>query len=82
VVRGDRPLDLTLIEFELLSFLIRTARRVQSREALLRAVWGYDVPVDSNVVDVHIGHLRRKLGEPPLIQTVRGVGYMLRADPP
>jgi two-component system response regulator MprA len=82
VIRGDRPLDLTLIEFELLSFLIRTARKVQSREALLRAVWGYDVPVDSNVVDVHIGHLRRKLGEPPLIQTVRGVGYVLRADPP
>jgi len=39
------------------------------------------VPVESNVVDVHIGHLRRKLGEPPLIRTVRGVGYQLRAEP-
>ena len=60
---------------------MRHARRVQSREALLRAVWGYAVPVESNVVDVHVGHLRRKLGEPGLIETVRGVGYVLRGGP-
>jgi two-component system OmpR family response regulator len=42
---------------------------------------GYDSPVDSNVVDVHIGHLRRKIGDPPVVQTVRGVGYVLRSGP-
>jgi two-component system response regulator MprA len=80
VVRGGRLVDLTVTEFDLLNCLLRNARRVQSREALLRMVWGYDVPVDSNVVDVHIGHLRRKLGEPALIQTVRGVGYAMRSS--
>ncbi|WP_020388696.1 response regulator transcription factor [Kribbella catacumbae] len=81
VVRGGRRIELTVTEFDLLGFLLRNPRRIHSREALLRAIWGYDVPVDSNVVDVHIGHLRRKLGEPPLIQTVRGVGYALRSEP-
>jgi two-component system response regulator MprA len=81
VVRGNGPIELTVTEFDLLSFLLRNPRRIHSREALLRAVWGYDVPVDSNVVDVHVGHLRRKLGDPPLIQTVRGVGYALRSGP-
>jgi two-component system response regulator MprA len=81
VLRGRRRIELTVTEFELLACLIRNARRVLSRDALLRAVWGYDVPVETNVVDVHIGHLRRKLGEPALIKTVRGVGYMLRSDP-
>lgn len=79
--RDGRRIDLTVTEFELLAQLIRAARRVQSRDALLRAVWGYDVPVDTNVVDVHIGHLRRKLGEPSIIQTVRGLGYVLRSEP-
>jgi DNA-binding response OmpR family regulator len=79
VVRSARRIELTVIEFDLLTCLLRDARRIQSREALLRKVWGYDVPVDSNVVDVHVGHLRRKLGAPPLIQTVRGVGYVLRS---
>jgi DNA-binding response OmpR family regulator len=79
--RAGHPVELTTTEFDLLAFLVRNARRVQSREALLRAVWGYDTPVDSNVVDVHIGHLRRKLGEPSVIQTVRGVGYVLRSGP-
>jgi DNA-binding response OmpR family regulator len=81
VVRAGRPIELTVTEFDLLTCLLRNARRIQSREALLRSVWGYDVPVDSNVVDVHVGHLRRKLGEPALIQTVRGVGYVLRSTP-
>ena len=81
VSRGDVPIDLTGTEFELLVHLIRRARQVQSRAALLHAVWGFDTPVDSNVVDVHIGHLRGKLGEPGLIRTVRGVGYVLRPGP-
>ena len=81
VSRDAVPVDLTGTEFELLVHLVRRARQVQSRAALLHAVWGFDTPVDSNVVDVHIGHLRRKLGEPELIRTVRGVGYVLRAAP-
>ncbi|MGI8718180.1 MAG: response regulator transcription factor [Lapillicoccus sp.] len=81
VTRARRRIELTVTEFDVLTCLVRNARRIQSREALLRKVWGYDVPVDSNVVDVHVGHLRRKLGEPPLIQTVRGVGYVLRSQP-
>jgi two-component system response regulator MprA len=81
VVRAGRRIALTVTEFDLLTCLLRNARRIQSREALLRNVWGYDVPVDSNVVDVHVGHLRRKLGDPRLIQTVRGVGYVLRSQP-
>jgi two-component system response regulator MprA len=81
VSRGDRRIELTATEFDLLARLVRDARRVQSREALLQAVWGYDIAVDSNVVDVHVGHLRRKLGDPPLIQTVRSIGYVLRSEP-
>jgi len=81
VSRGDRRIELTATEFDLLAHLVRDARRVQSREALLQAVWGYDIAVDSNVVDVHVGHLRRKLGDPPLIQTVRSIGYVLRSEP-
>ena len=79
--RAGRRIELTATEFDLLAFLVRNARRVQTREALLRAVRGYDTPIDSNVVDVHIGHLRRKLGDPPVVQTVRGVGYVLRSAP-
>jgi two-component system response regulator MprA len=81
VSRGGAPVDLTGTEFDLLVHLVRRARQVQSRAALLHAVWGFDTPVDSNVVDVHIGHLRRKLGPPGLIHTVRGVGYVLRTGP-
>jgi two-component system response regulator ArlR len=80
VTRAGRRIDLTVTEFDVLTCLVRNPRRIQSRETLLRIVWGYDVPVDSNVVDVHIGHLRRKLGDPPLIQTVRGIGYVLRTQ--
>jgi DNA-binding response OmpR family regulator len=81
VRRGTVPVEVTGTEFELLVHLVRRPRQVQSRAALLHAVWGFDAPVDSNVVDVHVGHLRRKLGPPGLIHTVRGVGYMLRAGP-
>jgi DNA-binding response OmpR family regulator len=80
VTRAGRRIELTITEFDVLTCLVRNPRRIQSRETLLRIVWGYDVPVDSNVVDVHIGHLRRKLGDPPLIQTMRGIGYVLRSQ--
>ena len=79
---GDRALVLTRREFDLLAALARHPGRVRSREQLLSTVWGYDFAVDSNVVDVFIGYLRRKLeagGEPRLIHTVRGVGFMVRS---
>jgi DNA-binding response OmpR family regulator len=79
--RDGRELALTATEFDMLAHLLRYPRRVHSRQALLRAVWGYDNAGDSNVVDVHIGHLRRKLAEPQLIHTVRGVGFTLRGQP-
>jgi DNA-binding response OmpR family regulator len=78
---GARELVLTRREFDLLLALARHPGRVLSREQLLSTVWGYDFAVDSNVVDVFIGYLRRKLeadGEPRLIQTVRGVGFVVR----
>jgi two-component system response regulator MprA len=78
VHRDGRPLPLTATEFDLLAYLLRHPLRVHPRPVLHRAVWGYDSMGDSNVVDVHIGHLRRKLGDPPLIHTVRGVGFTLR----
>ncbi|MEZ4502906.1 MAG: response regulator transcription factor [Dehalococcoidia bacterium] len=79
---GERELVLTRREFDLLMALARHPGRVLSREQLLSTVWGYDFAVDSNVVDVFIGYLRRKLeagGEPRLIHTVRGVGFVVRA---
>jgi two-component system response regulator MprA len=79
--RDGRSVALTATEFDLLAQLLRYPRQVHTRQALQRAVWGYDGVADSNVVDVHIGHLRRKLGEPPLIHTVRGVGFTLRNLP-
>jgi DNA-binding response OmpR family regulator len=80
VARGGRGIELTAREFDVLAQLLAHPRRVVSRDAFLRAVWGYPVDVETNVVDVHVGHLRRKLGEPPLIRTVWGVGYALRAQ--
>jgi len=79
--RGGRALALTATEFDVLAHLLRYPRQVHSRQALHHAVWGYDSVSDSNVVDVHVGHLRRKLADPPLIHTVRGVGFTLRAQP-
>ena len=79
--RGSRELDLTRREFELLEAFVRHPGIVLSRGQLLEIVWGYDFEVDTNVVDVFVGYLRRKLesgGEPRLIQTVRGVGFVLR----
>lgn len=78
VTRGGRPVALTAREFDLLVHLMRQPRQVLTREAILQQVWGHDFDGDSKVVDVYVGYLRHKLGEPGLIQTVRGVGYALR----
>lgn len=81
VRRGDRTLTLSALEFGLLEHFIRHPRLVLSRETLLEAVWGMDTETASNVVDVYVGYLRRELesaGEPRLLQTVRGVGYVFR----
>lgn len=81
VIRGDRDIDLTAREFELLEFLMRNERLVVSRERLLEEVWGYDPLAMTNTIDVFISNLRRKLeegGEPRLLHTKRGAGYVLR----
>ncbi|HWV85648.1 MAG TPA: response regulator transcription factor [Capillimicrobium sp.] len=81
VTRGDRELDLTRREFELLETFLRHAGQVLSRDQLMQLVWGYPADVETNVVDVFVGYLRRKLeaeGEPRIIRTVRGVGWTLR----
>jgi DNA-binding response OmpR family regulator len=81
VRRGEREVELTRREFELLEELARHAGMVLSRPQLLERVWGYDFEVDGNVVDVFVGYLRRKLeegGEPRIVHTVRGVGFVLR----
>jgi len=82
VTRGKRIIDLTNREFELLEYLMRNERLVVSREALLDDVWGYDPTAMTNTIDVFISNLRRKLeeaGEPRLLHTKRGSGYVLRA---
>jgi two-component system, OmpR family, alkaline phosphatase synthesis response regulator PhoP len=68
------PVELTAIEFDLLAALAENRGRVLSREQLLQKVWGYDFYGDTRVVDVHLGHIRQKLGQ-EVIATVRGVGY-------
>jgi DNA-binding response OmpR family regulator len=81
VVRGDRDLELTAREFELLEHLMRNERIVVSRQALLDEVWGYHPFAETNTVDVFISNLRRKLeanGEARVLHTVRGAGYVLR----
>ncbi|HEY3020089.1 MAG TPA: response regulator transcription factor [Solirubrobacteraceae bacterium] len=80
-VRTGRELDLTRREFELLETFARHAGQVLSRDQLLRQVWGYNFDVETNVVDVFVGYLRRKLeaaGEARMLHTVRGVGWRLR----
>jgi two-component system response regulator MprA len=83
VLRGDRKLDLTAREFELLEYLMRNARIVVSRQTLLDEVWGYHPFAETNTVDVFISNLRRKLeedGEPRILHTMRGAGYVLREE--
>jgi DNA-binding response OmpR family regulator len=82
VSRAGRDIDLTAREFELLEFLLRNERLVVSRERLLEEVWGYDPLAMTNTIDVFISNLRRKLeegGEPRLLHTKRGAGYVMRA---
>jgi two-component system response regulator MprA len=81
--RGDRRLTLSALEFSLLEHFARHPRVVLTRERLLDAVWGFESDSVSNVVDVYVGYLRREMesgGEPRLLHTVRGVGYVLRED--
>jgi two-component system response regulator MprA len=81
VRRRERFITLSPKEFDLLYYLMRHPRRVLTRERILQEIWGYDFGGDGNVLEVYIGHLRTKLEanqEPRLIQTVRGVGYVLR----
>jgi DNA-binding response OmpR family regulator len=82
VTRGDRAADLPSREFSLLEYLMRHAGQVVTRQQLLDAVWGFDFETGSNVVDVYVGYLRRKLdapGSPSVIETVRGAGYRVPA---
>jgi len=82
VQRGDRPIELTQREFELLEYLMRNERIVVPRQRLLEEVWGYDPFATTNTIEVFVSNLRRKLesgGEPRLLHTIRGAGYVLRA---
>ena len=81
VSRGGRAIELTRTEFTLLEMFLRRPRRVLDRSFILEEVWGYDFPTSANSLEVYVGYLRRKTeaaGEQRLIQTVRGVGYVLK----
>lgn len=77
VLRGDRPVSLTNKEFRLLEYLMRHPGQVVSREQIIAHIWDLDFSAESNVVDVYIRSLRRKLGDDEVIRTVRGAGYQL-----
>jgi two-component system response regulator MprA len=77
VRRGDQTIEFTTKEFDLLEFFLREPKVVHDRYGILAAVWG-DEEVASNVLEVYVGYLRRKLGEPQLIHTVRGIGYTMK----
>jgi len=81
VRRGDRPIELTALQFDLLEQLLRHQRQVLERDRLLASIWGTESDAISNVVDVTVAGLRARLeadGQPRLIQTVRGVGYVMK----
>jgi len=81
VTRGGRRVELTAREFSLLEFFLRHKNRVLSRALIAQHVWGLDFDTFTNVIDVYVNYLRRKVdadAEPKLIHTVRGVGYVLR----
>jgi two-component system response regulator MprA len=83
VKRDGRLIALTAKEFDLLELFVRNPRQVLTRERIMDAVWGFDFGATSNVVDVYVGYLRQKLedgGAPRVIQTLRGVGYVLREE--
>ncbi|WP_406245976.1 response regulator transcription factor [Microbacterium sp. M] len=81
VARGDDEIELTATEFELLRYLMRNERRVLSKAQILDRVWSYDFGGKSSVVELYISYLRKKIdaGRTPLLHTVRGVGYMIKA---
>ncbi len=84
VWRGERPVDLTAREFDILELFLRHPRQVLTRDLLYERIWGYDYGGESNIIEVYIRYLRAKLeaaGEPRLLHTVRGVGYVLREEP-
>jgi two-component system, OmpR family, response regulator MprA len=81
--RGERRIELTRTELLLLELLLRHPRQVLTRSVIFERVWGYDFGATSNSLEVYVGYLRRKTeagGEPRLIHTVRGVGYVMRED--
>jgi two-component system OmpR family response regulator len=84
VWRGDHVIDLTATEFKLLHFLLRNARQVLSKAQILDAVWDEGFVGDSNIVEIYISYLRKKVDcyDPPLIHTIRRVGYSLREPRP
>jgi two-component system alkaline phosphatase synthesis response regulator PhoP len=81
VAVDEQPVELTAIEFDLLKALVENRGRVLSREQLLEKVWGGAYFGEQRVVDVHLGHVRQKLGREDLIATVRGVGYRFDDEP-
>jgi two-component system alkaline phosphatase synthesis response regulator PhoP len=81
VTVDENPIELTSLEFDLLKALAENRGRVLSREQLLERVWGADYFGEIRVVDVHLGHVRQKLGDESLIATVRGVGYRFEDEP-
>jgi two-component system copper resistance phosphate regulon response regulator CusR len=83
VLRGRRRISLTAREYALLEYFLRNTGRVLTRPMITQHVWGMDWDPESNIVDVYVGYLRRKVdaeGEPRLLQTLRGAGYMLSAE--
>ena len=81
VIRNDKTIDLTMKEFELLKYFMTNSSKVLTRDEILENVWGYDYRGASNVIEVYIRYLRLKIeirGQKRLIQTVRGVGYVLK----
>jgi two-component system response regulator MprA len=85
VKRGERQISLTRTEFDLLELFLERPRRVLERSFILEEVWGFDFPTSANSLEVYVSYVRRKLeaeGEPRLLHTVRGVGYVLRDTAP
>ncbi|NYV63887.1 response regulator transcription factor [Bacillus sp. Gen3] len=81
IYRGEESIELTPREFDLLLYLLKNKRQVLNREQILEGVWGFDFYGDTNVVDVYIRYVRKKIDLPnksPLIHTIRGVGYVIR----
>jgi two-component system response regulator MprA len=83
VTRGERQIELTAKEYDVLELFMRHPRQVLTRDIIYERIWGYDFGGESNIIEVYVRYLRAKLevgGEPRLIHTVRGVGYVLREE--